>query len=113
MHAATDEDVLAELRTLSGPNQAILADPEVLAMFLPAIRSDYTAIESYRHDPGRLLDCPVTVLTGDADPRTTLDEAPRLGRNTPPARPTCTSSRAVTSSTSNGAPRSSRCCPAV
>ncbi|WP_432154156.1 thioesterase II family protein [Streptomyces tricolor] len=75
VHAATDEDVLAELRTLSGPNQAILADPEVLAMFLPAIRSDYTAIESYRHDPGRLLDCPVTVLTGDADPRTTLDEA--------------------------------------
>lgn len=75
VHAATDEDVLAELRALSGPNQAILADPEVLAMFLPAIRSDYTAIERYRHEPGRLLDCPVTVLTGDSDPRTTLDEA--------------------------------------
>ncbi|MFF8732410.1 thioesterase II family protein [Streptomyces sp. NPDC015171] len=75
VHAATDEQVLAELRTLSGPNQAVLADPEVLAMFLPAIRSDYTAIENYRHDPDRRLDCPLTVLTGDADPRTSLEEA--------------------------------------
>lgn len=75
VNTATDEEVLAELRTLSGPNREILADPEVLAMFLPAIRSDYAAIERYRHQPGRLLDCPVTVLTGDADPRTTLDEA--------------------------------------
>lgn len=75
VHSGTDEEVLAELRKLSGPNSAALADPELLAMFLPAIRSDYTAIETYRHDPDRRLDCPVTVLTGDSDPRTSLDEA--------------------------------------
>ena len=44
-------------------------------MILPAIRSDYRAIETYRYEPGRQLDCPVTVLTGDSDPRVSIDEA--------------------------------------
>jgi surfactin synthase thioesterase subunit len=44
-------------------------------MILPTVRSDYRAVETYRHDPGRRLDCPVTVLTGDNDPRVSIDEA--------------------------------------
>jgi surfactin synthase thioesterase subunit len=75
VHRGSDEEIVAELRALSGPNQDMLADPEVLAMILPAIRSDYRAIERYRHDPALRLDCPVTVLTGDIDPRVSLDEA--------------------------------------
>ncbi|MFJ9950930.1 thioesterase II family protein [Kitasatospora sp. NPDC091207] len=75
VHTGSDEDVVAELKTLSGTSQVMLADPEILAMILPAIRSDYTAVERYRHDPGQELDCPVTVLTGDADPRVSIDEA--------------------------------------
>jgi surfactin synthase thioesterase subunit len=75
VHELSDDRIVAELRTLSGTNAAMLADPEMLAMILPAIRSDYRAVETYRHEPGRRLDCPVTVLTGDSDPRVSLDEA--------------------------------------
>ncbi|WP_035792211.1 thioesterase II family protein [Kitasatospora mediocidica] len=75
IHLGTDQDVVAELKELSGTSQVMLADPEVLAMILPAIRSDYTAVERYRHDPDQRLDCPVTVLTGDSDPRVSIDEA--------------------------------------
>ncbi|SCL21853.1 Surfactin synthase thioesterase subunit [Micromonospora nigra] len=71
----TDARIVAELRTLNGTQPAMLADPELLQMILPAVRSDYHAIETYRHDPDRALDCPVTVLTGDSDPRVSLDEA--------------------------------------
>ncbi|WP_329011162.1 alpha/beta fold hydrolase [Micromonospora rifamycinica] len=75
VHHLPDDRIVSELRTLSGTDATMLADPEVLAMILPAIRSDYRAVETYRHDPGRKLDCPVTVLTGDSDPRVSLDEA--------------------------------------
>ena len=82
IHTGTDAEVTAELRTLGGPHADLLADPEVLAMFLGAIRTDYRAVERYRHDPDRLLDCPITVLTGDADPRVSTDEARDWARHT-------------------------------
>jgi surfactin synthase thioesterase subunit len=82
VHEATDAEVVAELRALSGTNEALLGDPEVLAMILPAIRSDYTAIERYRHQPDRRLDCPVTVLTGDSDPRVSREEAEAWAEHT-------------------------------
>lgn len=75
VHQAPDAEIVAELRRLGGPHQGMLADPEVLSLVLPAIRSDYRAIESYRHDATARLDCPVTVLVGDADPRVSIDEA--------------------------------------
>lgn len=75
IHAESDEQLVAELRKLSGTADTMLTDPELLEMIMPAIRSDYRAVETYAHDPGRKLDCPVTVLTGDSDPRVTVEEA--------------------------------------
>jgi len=75
MPQVSDAQIVAELRTLSGTDTTMLADPEVLAMILPVVRADYRAVEKYRHDPDRRLDCPVTVLTGDSDPRVSIDEA--------------------------------------
>ncbi|MDM4723035.1 alpha/beta fold hydrolase [Micromonospora sp. WMMA1363] len=71
----SDDRIVSELRTLNGTEPVMLADPELREMILPAVRSDYQAIETYRHDPDRSVDCPVTVLTGDRDRRVSLDEA--------------------------------------
>ncbi|MFD4245117.1 thioesterase II family protein [Streptomyces sp. NPDC058525] len=75
VHTQSDEHMVAELRKLSGTSAAMLNDPELLEMIMPAIRSDYRAVETYRYEPGRRLDCPVTVLTGDSDPRVSIEEA--------------------------------------
>jgi surfactin synthase thioesterase subunit len=53
----------------------VLGDDELLRMVLPAIRGDYTAVETYQHLPGRELECPIHVLVGDSDPVTDLAEA--------------------------------------
>jgi surfactin synthase thioesterase subunit len=74
-HQGSDAEMVSELRTLSGTDAAMLADPEMLEMILPALRSDYRAAETYRHAPDRKLDCPITVFTGDSDPRVSIDEA--------------------------------------
>ncbi|KUN00481.1 oleoyl-ACP hydrolase [Streptomyces yokosukanensis] len=75
LHLGSDEQLLAEVRRLGGPHAALLADPEMLEVVMPAIRGDYSAVENYRYEPGRTLHCPVSVLTGDNDPRVSIDEA--------------------------------------
>ncbi|MGW0777300.1 thioesterase II family protein [Streptomyces sp. NPDC002835] len=75
VHRRGDDGIIAELRLLNGTNPDLLGDEEVLRMALPAIRGDYEAIEKYHCPAGRTLRCPVTVLTGDADPRTSRAEA--------------------------------------
>lgn len=75
IHQRPDDGLLAELRRLSGTNGAVLGDHEMVRMILPALRADYRAAETYRHTPGELLRCPITAMTGDADPKVTVDEA--------------------------------------
>lgn len=82
VHTRDDAGLLAELNRLSGSDARVLGDPELLPMILPAVRGDYKAVETYRPDPGHRLTTPITVLTGDADPMTTLDEARDWSRHT-------------------------------
>ncbi|MDX2709776.1 alpha/beta fold hydrolase [Streptomyces sp. PA03-6a] len=72
-----DGALIEEVSSLGGTEPVLLSDPELRAMVLPALRADYQAIESYRYSPaaGEPAPCPVTVLTGDSDPHTTLEEA--------------------------------------
>ncbi|MFE3197659.1 thioesterase II family protein [Embleya sp. NPDC055664] len=75
VHLLDDAGLAAELRSMSGTDASLLANDEVLRMVLPALRADYRAIETYRCTPGAPLECPITVLIGDRDPKVTLDEA--------------------------------------
>lgn len=75
VHRLSDEQVVEELQLLAGTDTALLGDDEILRMILPAIRSDYEAIETYRCTPGATVAAPITVLTGDSDPKTSRDEA--------------------------------------
>ncbi|MDB1090082.1 alpha/beta fold hydrolase [Streptomyces sp. ACA25] len=70
-----DDELTDEIRRLQGTDASLLADDELLAMVLPAIRNDYRAAATYRYRPSPALRCPVTVLTGDMDPHVTADEA--------------------------------------
>ncbi|KUJ64172.1 oleoyl-ACP hydrolase [Streptomyces albus subsp. albus] len=75
VHRRDDDGIVKEMQLLSGTDARILGDEEILRMVLPAIRSDYTAIETHRAEDGAAVRAPITVFTGDSDPRTSLDEA--------------------------------------
>ena len=75
VHLLDDAGLLAELKRVGGTHKNILEDPELQQLFLPTIRQDYRAIESYQYTPGPPLTCPVTVLTGDRDLAVTPAEA--------------------------------------
>ncbi|MEV0414716.1 alpha/beta fold hydrolase [Streptomyces sp. NPDC050448] len=70
-----DADVLAEMRRLGGTDQAMLDNPEVLEMVLPALRADYRALGGYTWRGGEPLATAITALIGDSDPMVTVDEA--------------------------------------
>jgi surfactin synthase thioesterase subunit len=75
VHTRDDDGVIAEIRELSGTNPELLGDLEMLDMILPAIRSDYRAIENYRDTGDRPVSAPVTAIIGDSDPKVTIEEA--------------------------------------
>ncbi len=77
VHLRDDEGLLDELRKLNGTQADLLGDEEIVRMALPAVRGDYRVIETYQAVPGSTVDCPITVLVGDDDPKTTVAEADR------------------------------------
>lgn len=69
VRSADDHALIADVRALAGAGAGALDDEELLEMVLPALRSDYRAIERYRYRPGAALACPVIGLAGRTDPR--------------------------------------------
>lgn len=75
VHLRDDTGILAEVRRLNGTSSALLNDDELMRAALPGLRADYRVAETYRCPPDVTVDFPITVLTGDADPKTTPGEA--------------------------------------
>ncbi|MGW4234050.1 thioesterase II family protein [Streptomyces sp. NPDC004980] len=75
LHLADDRALLAEIARQGGTPPAVLSDPDLVEMILPALRADYRAVENYSHRPGAPFSAPVTVLVGTEDPKVTADEA--------------------------------------
>ncbi|MFH8554640.1 thioesterase II family protein [Streptomyces celluloflavus] len=75
VHGLDDDAIIAEIRRLNGSASMVLDDPDLMAAALPSLRADYRAIETYRAGSTDAVFCPITVLTGDRDPKTTVAEA--------------------------------------
>jgi pyochelin biosynthetic protein PchC len=74
-HLEPDDALWGELRRLNGTHEALVGHHELRRLLLPCLRRDYRLIETYRHRPGPLLDCPVVACLGDADPELTPEQA--------------------------------------
>lgn len=73
--AMDDEAVLRILGQLGGTDAQLLDNPAFLQLVMPYVGADFRMVAGWAGQPGALLDCPLTVLLGDADPRVTADEA--------------------------------------
>ncbi|MEU8700914.1 alpha/beta fold hydrolase [Streptomyces sp. NPDC048680] len=75
VHRRDDAGLIEEMKKLNGTDLALLDDREMLDLIMPVLRADYRLVETYERGPGPRLSCPVVAMTGDADPRVTIDEA--------------------------------------
>ncbi|WP_371579889.1 thioesterase II family protein [Streptomyces sp. NBC_01314] len=73
MHTLSDEELGAEVVRLGGIEPEIAEDEEVMEGLLPTLRADFSLWERHQVRPGAALDTPITVLSGDADPRAPKD----------------------------------------
>ncbi|NGO74489.1 thioesterase [Streptomyces sp. YC504] len=70
-----DKAVLDDVLRLGGTDQAMLEDPDLLELVMPALRADYRLLGAYEWGGGEPIGVPVTALTGDSDPMTTVEDA--------------------------------------
>lgn len=82
VHKWDDMALVAEVQALSGTRSGLLDDEEARRTYLPVIRNDYRAIETYVAPREQILRCPITVFVGAGDPRVTLDEAKAWDQHT-------------------------------
>jgi len=76
LHALPESEFIegVQLR-YGGIPSAVLAEPDILRLLLPALRADLTAFETYRYQPSDPLACPVTAFVGVDDPVVSLERS--------------------------------------
>ena len=74
IHHLDEEDFIAALRSLGGIPSEILDQDEVRSVFLPALRADFTANETYSFVEGPPLPCPISVFGGRCDSTTSEED---------------------------------------
>ncbi|MFI6093788.1 thioesterase II family protein [Streptomyces sp. NPDC051218] len=62
-----DDELTRELVRIGGMPPALLSSPELLALFMPAIRADLAMVSGYLPPDRPPLPCPITALGGLAD----------------------------------------------
>jgi surfactin synthase thioesterase subunit len=72
-----DHELVDKLRRLNGTPQAVLDNPELMALVLPIVRADLTAIDNYLYTEEPPLECPITAFGGLGDLTVTRDELAR------------------------------------
>jgi surfactin synthase thioesterase subunit len=75
VHLRDDEGLIADVARLDGTDSRVLKSQELRAMVLPALRADYTAIETHRPVADAALTVPLHAHTGVDDPRVSVEEA--------------------------------------
>lgn len=80
LHPLPDAALVSELnRRFGGIPPIILAEPELMAMFVPIIRADLHLLETATYREEAALDIPFTILGGTDDARATADQLAAWG----------------------------------
>jgi len=74
MHALSEESFIDKLREYSGTPELLLTHPDFQKIYMPLLRADFAVCETYQYQSRGALNCPITVLSGNADPDTNAFE---------------------------------------
>jgi len=62
-----EPEFIAELRRLQGTPEEVLDNAELMQLMMPIIRADFKASQTYKHEPGPPLECPIRAFGGLKD----------------------------------------------
>jgi surfactin synthase thioesterase subunit len=75
--AMNDEQLIEFLAEMGGTPTGVLEHPELLALLIPFMRSDFQLFETYEFRPGPPLNTPLSLCFGYSDPETEPGDAAR------------------------------------
>lgn len=67
IHMLPDDLFMEELQKYAGMANEVLQSQEMIELFLPVLRADFTLIETYVYETQEKLSCPITVFGGYND----------------------------------------------
>ena len=67
IHGLPDADFIFKLRRYSGTPEEVLNNPELMTLMLPALKADFSLLETYQYRPAPQLACPITCFWGKQD----------------------------------------------
>jgi medium-chain acyl-[acyl-carrier-protein] hydrolase len=67
IHTLPDREFLAEIKKLGGTPDEVLQNEELMELFLPILRADFTLLETYKCRPEPPLACPISAYCGTED----------------------------------------------
>jgi medium-chain acyl-[acyl-carrier-protein] hydrolase len=73
MHALPHDELIERVRRMGGTPAAIFEEPELLELFLPALRADLEAVETWVHHHEAPLDVEIVASGGVDDPRASAE----------------------------------------
>ena len=68
IHALPESEFVAQIGRYGGCPPELLADDELMRLFSPVLRADFTACETHVYAEEAPLTCPITALFADGDP---------------------------------------------
>jgi len=66
-HTLPDREFLAAIKRLGGTPDEVLRNEELMELFLPLLRADFTLLETYAYLPEPPLSCPISAYCGTED----------------------------------------------
>jgi medium-chain acyl-[acyl-carrier-protein] hydrolase len=82
IHALPDSEFISSLQQWSSIPAELLNQQSIMQLFLPALRADSQAVETYHYRHSDPLDCPILVLGGLEDPRVSRKRLEGWSRHT-------------------------------
>ena len=77
-----DEAFLQRIQSIGGTSAEVLANPELVELILPVLRSDIGMCERYRCEQSRPLNCRMIAFGGADDPHVTVEDMERWSERT-------------------------------
>ncbi|MDO5536677.1 MAG: thioesterase domain-containing protein [Desulfovibrionaceae bacterium] len=74
LHELDDEDFIRELGRFGTPHAEALQHSELMRLFMPILRADFTVDETYAYRPGTPISVPITAFCGSEDAEATPDQ---------------------------------------
>jgi surfactin synthase thioesterase subunit len=73
-HLLQEDELIEELRSMGGISDEVLEEPDIMGFFLPIIRADFEAVETYKHIPAGGFSFPIYIIIGTEE-KVTMEDA--------------------------------------